>query len=93
MNQLAELLGKWAREGAKISGQNGVNCGRMCHDCAFKPNQPQTEAFLSAAQDAADCLDGRGYFNCHTPDHEDHTGTPCLGFWYAKQYLATIETE
>lgn len=90
---LPEILGEMARRGARLTGQNGVNCGRMCSDCAFKPNQPQTEEFLNAAEAAFGCLQGRGTFRCHEKDHSADNGLPCMGFWYAQQCFALFENQ
>lgn len=93
-SSIAKRLAKCAREGAKISGQNGVNAGRMCHDCAFKDNQPHTPDFLEAVEGAMEILgSGRGEFRCHTADHSADNGLPCMGFWWTKLYFDHIDSK
>lgn len=91
---LPEMLGRAAREGARMTGQNGKNCGRLCKDCAFKPNQPHTAEYLEAVEAAAFCLAGDGSrFTCHEDGGGESNGLPCMGYWYAKQYLDSKETD
>jgi hypothetical protein len=82
---LAELIASWARKGAEL----GVDCGRMCNECAFRPGSvAQSEPHNVSA--AADCLAFEGKFNCHKNDSED-AGYPCAGFLYAKAFQAHQE--
>ena len=82
---LTELLHK----GARIAKETGIlkECGKMCHNCAFKENQPQQNNYLMAITGATWQLMTEGEFNCHTKDHED-AGTECVGFKLAKIAVA-----
>lgn len=80
-DQLVEL----AKHGAAYG-----NCGRMCSECAFKDGAlgNNEEWNVEAAHTS---LMTEAKFNCHLTDQNGHTensGTPCVGFLYAKQYFS-----
>ena len=79
----AEPLSKLAKEGAGIAKQKGIECGKMCSECACKWEQPHTLQYILAADNAADKLINGGDFNCHTWNYKD-SGKPCAGFLMAK---------
>lgn len=76
----AELIASWARKGAEL----GVNCGKMCAECAFRPGSVAQQEPHNV-QAAADCLAFYGTFHCHKNGFED-AGYPCAGFLYAKAF-------
>ncbi len=75
-------LAKAGAEKAKAEGKLG-ECGKMCHECAFKWDQPHTLQYFLAADQAAGMLMSGGSFHCHTHDYKD-AGKPCAGFLLAK---------
>jgi hypothetical protein len=80
----AKSISKVAQIGAKLAKKRGIDCGKMCKECAFKWNQPHTLYYFIAADNAANALLQGGEFNCHTHDYKD-AGRPCAGFLMAKQ--------
>lgn len=72
-------LAEMARKDAALG-----DCGKMCHDCAFKHPQPPTQDYYNAIDGAVKVLLMGGHFNCHTEDHED-AGRACVGMLYATQ--------
>ncbi len=82
-----------ARRGARVTGQNGVNCGRMCRTCAFKAGQEKTPDLVDACDGALHVIMGGGQFQCHEPDMSDANGLPCTGFWLAKQYFDSLDKD
>lgn len=85
MVNLAEMIAGWAREGAKT----GIDCGKMCSECAFRPGSvAQSEPHNVDA--AAMALAYNGTFNCHKNGFED-AGKPCAGFLYARLHEAERE--
>lgn len=81
------ILADWAQKGAALG-----DCGRMCHDCAFRV-QADVNYYQETVEKAAELLAyGGGTFNCHTADYKD-AGTPCKGFLYAKQYVNSLDRE
>lgn len=81
LNTMAQYFAELVRKGAQLG-----DCGRMCSDCAFKPDQPHTPEYLGALEAATSALVWEGRFNCHTEDHQN-AHKPCAGFLYARQYL------
>jgi hypothetical protein len=80
---LADLIAKWARNGAAT----GIDCGKMCDECAFRTGSAaQSEPHNVSA--AATALAYEGIFNCHINGFEN-AGHPCAGFLYAKAYFET----
>lgn len=84
-------LGEQARKGAAL----GNDCGKMCRDCAFNPNQEHTKEYQEAVDNAVGVMVMGGSFNCHKLN-EDCTeyldaGKPCAGMLYAKQFQETIK--
>lgn len=77
---------RFAREGAKIAAAKGIDCGKMCHDCAFKTQQEDLNGYPEAVEGAFQALAWDGTFNCHTEEHKD-AGKPCAGFLMAKEYF------
>ena len=83
-------IGRMLAENAKKGAALGVDCGKMCNDCAFKFNQPHTGDYLDAVNSAANMLSFEGKFHCHTDDNQC-SDKPCSGFLYAKAYFDSIE--
>lgn len=80
-------IADWAQKGAQIG-----DCGKMCHDCAFRI-QPDINYYSKTVDAAAELLAyGGGHLNCHTSDYQD-AGRTCVGFKYAAQYLKSLENE
>lgn len=80
---------KWAKqisENARKGAALGIDCGKMCHDCAFKHPQPPTQAYYDAVDGALKVMLMGGIFHCHTEDHQD-AGRPCSGMMYANLYF------
>lgn len=79
-----KILAENARKGAAL----GVDCGKMCADCAFVPKdkQPDLRGYNEAVQGAVSMMISGGQFNCHTEDHEN-ANKPCAGFQYAQLYF------
>lgn len=85
MQPYGEIIAGWAQQGAKHG-----DCGKMCHDCAFRV-QPDINYYSETVQSIAELLAyGNGEMNCHTADYQN-AGRPCVGFLYAKQYLKSLE--
>lgn len=80
-----QLLTDLLHKGARKAKEMGIlaECGKMCHNCAFKANQPQQENYLMAVSGVCYQLMAEGEFHCHTKDHED-AGKECVGFTFAK---------
>src|SRR4051812_14699067 len=81
-----------ARKGAAM----GVDCGKMCGDCAFKPQDKDTNGYADAVDDAVSIILMGGRFNCHDHDNNGQyvdAGKPCAGMAYAKLYLDSIDNE
>lgn len=74
-----------------ISGASkGIDCGKMCADCAFKYNQEKTADYYEAVDGAVLMLMQDGKFHCHTESHED-AGKPCAGFAYAQLHFNDLK--
>lgn len=86
ISPLSETLAEAARKGAEIK-----NLGKMCSDCAFRP-QPNINGYDDAVLKAMECLAYYQTFNCHTPDYKN-AGKVCTGFLYAKQYYDQLEKQ
>lgn len=86
----AKPLSDLAKKGAKIAKERGIDCGRMCSECACKWEQERNLFYFLAADNAADKLMNGGEFMCHTADYEC-ADKPCAGFLMAK--LATEEQD
>lgn len=82
--------GKIIAEHAQKGASKGVDCGKMCKDCAFRYNQEKTVDYYEAVDSAVLMLVSAGYFHCHTEDHQD-AGTPCAGFEYAKLHFQDLK--
>lgn len=84
---------KWAKiisDHAAKGAAKGIDCGKMCNDCAFKYNQEKTKDYYEAVDGAVLMLVQSGKFHCHTESHED-AGKPCAGFLYAQLYFDSVE--
>lgn len=84
--------GKIISDHAQKGAAQGIDCGKMCNDCAFKYNQPKTADYYEAVDGAVLMLASDGKFNCHTEEHED-AGKPCAGFKYAQLHFNTLPDE
>ena len=80
-----EMLATAARNGASL----GVDCGKMCGDCAFRVGSDANNDGV-ATEAALQCLMSEGQFNCHTSDFQN-AGKPCAGFLYAQQWFKSPE--
>jgi hypothetical protein len=83
-----EIIAGHAQKGAAL----GVNCGKMCGDCAFNFNQPHDVGYAEAVDGAVGMLSFAGKFHCHTDDHQDG-GKPCAGVLYAEAYLKNLNDD
>ena len=81
----ADLIADFARNGATLGNQ-----GRMCKDCAFRPETITDVPGEHAVQGALSRLLMGGRMNCHTDDHED-ANKPCTGFLYAKAWCDHLD--
>lgn len=86
----AKSISEIANKGAKIAKEKGIDCGKMCDECAFKWNQPHTLYYFIAADKAAQALMMGQQFNCHTWDYKC-AGKSCSGFEMAKLVDAEFE--
>lgn len=87
-----EGVDKWGKiisEHARKGALKGVDCGKMCSDCAFKYNQPKTVDYYEAVDGAVLMLMSEGKFHCHTQEHED-AGKSCAGFAYAQLHFKDL---
>lgn len=82
----AKSLSEFAKAGARIAKDRGIDCGKMCETCACKWEQDRDLTFFIAADNAADRLLHGGEFNCHTHDFKC-ADKPCAGFLMAKLAL------
>ena len=81
MNDTKNILATWAQRGAA----SGIDCGKMCNDCAFKAGSDANNDD-AATESALQSLQWDGHFNCHTSNFEN-AGVSCAGFLYAKHYV------
>lgn len=84
--------GKIISDHAIKGAAKGIDCGKMCSDCAFKYQQEKTADYYEAVDGAILMLSTDGKFHCHPEDHED-AGKPCAGFEYAKLYFNDLKDE
>lgn len=82
----SELIASWAKKGATL----GVDCGRMCDDCAFKSGtEANNDEYLMENVAYGAMQNPDAIFYCHkTSDHGiliDKTKV-CAGFMYAKEF-------
>lgn len=87
-----ERIAEQARKGAAM----GIDCGRMCADCAFKPQTEDTNGYAESVDGAVSIMLMGGTFHCH--DHAPDgsyvdAGKPCAGMAYANLYQASIDNE
>jgi len=87
----AKSLSEMAKAGAKIAKAKGIDCGKMCAECACKWEQDKTIQYFIAADEAAKRIMEGGEFNCHSWDYKC-SDKPCAGFLMAK-LAYTPETE
>jgi hypothetical protein len=88
-----EFLDTWAKriaDHARKGATLGIDCGKMCVDCAFKYDQPRNVHYLEAVDGAVLMLSTEGNFHCHTADGSD-AAKPCAGFAYATAYINSIK--
>ena len=86
------LIAKMAQKGAKYGG-----CGKMCNECAFNlgsaaNKEPQN--VLKAIVILEEIIytgSTKRSFNCHPQGQYGDSGTLCVGFQYAKQFLEMRE--
>jgi len=79
----AKPLSDLAKRGAQIAKEKGIDCGKMCSECACKWEQERNLFYFIAADNAADKLMNGGEFMCHTSDFKC-ADKPCAGFLMAK---------
>lgn len=79
----AKPLSNLAKEGAKIAKEKGIDCGKMCGECACKWDQERNLFYFMAADNAAKILIEGGEFSCHTHNYKC-ADKPCSGFLMAK---------
>jgi hypothetical protein len=82
---LGEMLAHAAQKGAAM----GQDFGKMCNDCAFRP-QPDINGYAAAVEAAANCLAWFGEFRCHSENYECKPEV-CKGFLYAKLFFEQLE--
>jgi hypothetical protein len=88
----ADRWGKIISDHAIKGAAKGIDCGKMCSDCAFKYNQAKTPDYYEAVDGAVLMLMQDGKFHCHTKEHED-AGKHCAGFEYAKLHFNDLKDE
>ncbi len=88
----AKPLSDLAIKGAKIAKEKGIDCGKMCSECACKWDQERNLFYFIAADNAAELLMNGGEFMCHTSDYK-MADKPCAGFLMAKLAAEQIDRE
>lgn len=83
--ETSELLANAAQSGAAL----GIDCGKMCNDCAFKVGTEANNDGI-ATEGAFGCIMSDGDFYCHTPEFQKGEKV-CAGFLYAKKYFISSQ--